>query len=128
MVVGSDPAAGVEIAEAVPRGELWRVLSIRAVLVTDGTAANRQVTFVFGDGTTTFFVTGPNANQVASQTMGYNLCRVGVKGNLSSAGVEVHAPLPPGFRLLPGFTIATLTGNFQSGDNWSAPILGVRKY
>ena len=126
VVTGSDPAAGAEISVTVPAGEIWRVISARATLVSDATVANRTASLTFDDGTSVYFGSGTFA-QTASQTGVYNW------GN--SLGAEdttvllaLTQTIPQGLLLTAGSRIRTVTTSIQAGDNWSAPVIYVEKY
>src|SRR5207244_3905006 len=53
--LGTDQAAGSEISEVVPTGKFWRILAVRAQLVTSGTAGNRFPRLEIDDGTNIFY-------------------------------------------------------------------------
>lgn len=125
-VTGTDPAANTEILEAVPTGARWRPLSIRAALVTDANAANREVAITFDDGTSVYAEAHAGVNQAASLTRQYAASRGGVRGAAATAtGILIAIPellLPAGHR------IGTATTNRQAGDNWSAPQLLIEEW
>lgn len=123
---GSDPAADTEWSETVPDGKVWRVLSIRATLVTDANAANRQVSVTLTDATNTFFRSSSASVQAASLTHIYTVADL--PGVVVGASSLVHqVPLPP-MLLPPGTVIASVTTNKQATDNWGAPVFYVEEF
>ena len=123
-IVGTDPAAGVEIAEVVPAGEIWEIQSIRIDLVTDATAVNREVVLRFGDGTSFLLRAGSNGVlQAASLTFRYFVAAwEGLRGPLDAAGLDIMIPIPR-LILYPAHTINTATVNLQGADDFAAPII-----
>ena len=125
-LLGTDPAANVEIAETVPTGARWRLLSLRAALVTDANAANREVAITFDDGTTVYAEAHSGVNQAASLTRQYTATPGGVRG-AAATGTGILIAIPN--LLLPAaHRIATSTTNRQAGDNWGAPQLLVEEW
>jgi hypothetical protein len=123
---GSNPAAdGSEWSETVPTGKVWRLLSIRATLVTDGNAANRQVSITLTDGTNTFFKSSSTSVQAASLTHGYTFSDL-PGAVVSSAALEHQVPVPP-LWLPAGTVIASVTTAKQATDNWGAPVFFVEE-
>lgn len=118
-ITGTDPAAGAEISETVPTGARWRFLSLRAIFVTDVTAANRAPVLTFDDGTNAFAGAANSVNQAASGTFTYHFGNVGANHANSSPGVMVSTPA--NLLLLAGYRMRTITGSIQAGDNWGAP-------
>jgi hypothetical protein len=125
-LAGSDPAAGAEIAETVPTGARWRLQSLRAALVTDATAANREVAIAFDDGTNTYAEAHSGVNQAASLTRQYTAAIAGIRG-AAATGTGILLAIPA--VILPaGHRIRTSTTNLQAGDNWGAPRLLVEEW
>ena len=125
-VAGTDPAAGIEVIEAVPTNARWRVRSLRAALVTAVTAATRTVGLVIDDATTTFLAFTSGTTQIASLTRTYN---VGDFGFLPTAvGGDIYFCLPEQPHLFQGWRIRTSTTNLQAGDNWGAPQMEIEEW
>ena len=125
-IAGTNPAAGVEIAESVPTGARWRLLGLSFTLVTDGTAANRRVNIGLDDGTTLFYEIPSQSDVAASTTEVFGigadaLARSSIS-DLQTMGLPAHALLFQGFR------IVTRTVNLQAGDNFGAPQLWVEEW
>lgn len=127
-VIGTDPAAGVEVADNVPAGEIWELISVRFVLVTDATVANREVRLFISDGSNNIFRSGTGVLQVASLTINYFAAAFGFRGALDNAGLELAIPIPPGLILLPAYVLGTATFNLQAGDDFSFPLYNVRQH
>jgi hypothetical protein len=124
---GSNPAGdGTEWSETVPTGRVWRILSIRATLVTDANAANRQVGVTLSDGTNVFFKSCSTSVQAASLTHSYTIADL-PGAVVASAALEHQVPLPS--MLLPaGTVIASVTTAKQATDNWGAPVFCVEEF
>lgn len=118
-ITGTDPAAGVEISEAVPTGARWQLLALQAILTCDATVATRTIFWTFDDGTTEWFRSGqgiqPVANNVIRTSLGSGMAEDITTGAAIIVPVPVRVVLPAGSR------INTVTSNLQAGDNWSAP-------
>jgi hypothetical protein len=124
---GSDVAANVEWSETVPAGKSWRILAIRATLVTDANVANRRVGVTISDGTNVVFKSNDESVQAASVTHNYNIAP---QEGHAVADVEHYTPLPiaDDFKLPAGFVIASTTLLRQAGDNWGAPVFMVEEF
>jgi hypothetical protein len=120
-VVGANPAAGAEFTVNVPVNTQWRVLSIRAPLVTDGTVANRETRLRIISGGNQVAIIPSGVVQAASETRDYLWFPGGVFHATPATG-DVSAPMPA--VVLPaGAIIESLTLNLQAGDNWGPPVL-----
>jgi len=125
-ILGTDPGAGVEIAETVPTGARWRFVSLRAALVTSAVAANRNVGLFFDDGSAIFAGAAVNFNHAASLTFTYHFGQVGQTFVQTSSQAMVSTP---GNIILPaGFRFRTITSAIDVGDNWGAPQYGVEEF
>jgi hypothetical protein len=125
-ITGTDPAPAVEITEAVPTGARWRVISLRATLVTDANVANRNAAFGYDDGATTLYLSQSDFAHTAGLSIPYNVAGHGYRG-APSAGFDrvVGWPTPV---LLAGQRLKTVTSSMQVGDNWSAPQMLVEEW
>lgn len=122
----TDPAANTEVTCTVPAGRIWRVISLRVVLVTDANVANRIPSFTIDDGTTVFYQTTSISAQAASLTWNYNFDAVENAPVVN--GTTAHLPMP--FRLLlgPGYRIKTSTAAIAATDNYGAPVVFVEEW
>lgn len=125
-ITGTDPAAGAEISETVPADARWRLMGVGLTLVTDATAANREVRLVIDDGTTIIAEIPAGVTQVASETRRYSF-GAGFPRGAGAQSLNVIAPLPP-VVLGAGYRVRTLTTNLQAGDNYGAPQLLVEEW
>ena len=71
-LTGTNPAANIEISQAVSTSEKWRLMAIYFTMVTDANAANRQVNLIIDDGTNNLMTLPAPAVQTASTTVIYN--------------------------------------------------------
>lgn len=126
VIVGTDPAAGVEISETVPTNAMWRLRSVQMTLVTDATVAARTPHLVIDDGTDIQQRIPSNAGISASTTQPVCWCPIG-DDTPSSTGAH-GAPHPMNLFLPPGSRVRTLTSNLQAGDDWGAPVLSVEEW
>lgn len=124
---GTDRAVNTEWTETVPSGKVWRLIAIRATLVTDGNAADRRVAVTITDGTNIVFKSTDESEQTASLTHAYNITK---QTGHAVASLDHYLPLPvaDAFLLPAGFVIASVTTNIQAGDNWSAPVFMVEEF
>lgn len=125
-VAGTNPAAGAEWSETVPTRARWRLLAVRAQLVTDATVSNRRAEFIVDDGTTSLLRVWSPTQQAAGATWNYVLSDFGV--DVVVAG-NVLVPMPGcGPVLNAGCRIRSSTTNLQAGDDWAAPQLLVEEW
>src|SRR4051812_40892275 len=102
-IVGTDPAAGVEVSETVPAGARWKLLSFRARLVTSAAVANRFPALVIDDGANILTEQYDNTTVVASTTRTYQAGVYGMSGAIS--GAFGNLALPENLVLAAGFRI-----------------------
>lgn len=127
LLTGTDPAAGVEITEAVPTNAIWRLISCMAFLVCDATVANRKVEWRVTDGTDIFYKNNDNVNQTASQSRAHILTiNQDLRGSDGFAPA-FHTPYPD-LRLPQGYELVTQTSGLVAGDNWGAPLLFIEEW
>jgi hypothetical protein len=124
-IAGTDQAAGAEISETVPAGARWRLRALSAVLVTDGNAANREVTITIDDGTTILFTAPSGFTHTASLTKRYSAAMIGAQ--TTPAQTTDRQIILPDLWLPGGARIKTVTTNIQVGDNYGAPQLLVEE-
>ena len=125
-ILGTDPAAGVEIAQSVPAGKIWRLHALSFQLVTDVTAITREVRIVVGDGANIFFMTAAGLSHTASETWRYSISNLGLVGTIAPTTGVALIPLPL-LVLLPAYTFATNTVNLQAGDDFGQPNMYVEE-
>lgn len=125
-ITGTNPSAGIECIETVPTGARWRPRSVFCQLVADGTAANREVTLTFDDGTTVYAIVPSYQAQIASATWSYTWGAHLAKQTIAQTNAQNNGL--PAIVSLAGHRIRTVTTNFQAGDNWFAPQLLVEEW
>jgi len=125
-VTGTDPAAGVEIIEAVPTNARWGLRSLYAELTSNATVLQRTVNFVIDNGAATFLDCRGVTTQAESLTCAYNVAEYGVQP--STVGSDIFFTIPFLGCLLQGWRIRTSTTNLQAGDNWGAPQMMVEEW
>lgn len=125
-IIGTNPAAGVEISETVPAWVRWRILGFKAFLITSAAVANRRVFLAADDGASAFMTIAAAADQTASQNISYNAGEGFPLVNV--AGFCQTLPLAGGMILRAGYRLLTWTANLQAADNWSAPIMLVEEW
>lgn len=119
-IIGTTPAAGTEINEVVPVNRRWELLSLRALLTTSATVANRQPLFAIKDAVGDIdFTSQSGIAQAASLAWNYTLAPFGFPATQNL--LEVSMPLFPKRILGSGYIINTSTTGLQAGDQWSAP-------
>lgn len=130
VIIGTNPAAGTEIVEAVPADKVWVLKNMLFTFATDATAITRRVKVIVDDGTDAniAFRLDCSQSQLASLTYNYNFVSGGHFNN-SLAGAVVLASLPSECIMLGGWRVRTSTDSIQAADDFtSAPKLWVIEY
>lgn len=127
VYTGTDQAANTEWSETVPAGRSWRILGIRASLVTDGNAADRTVAVTFTLSSNIVFRTVSESVQTASLTHAYNIAPIPSRAVVA---LNHHVPLPfaSDWVIPAGTIIASVTNNLQATDNWGVPVFFVEEF
>lgn len=125
-VLGTNPAAGAEITEAVPTNARWRLRGLSALLTTDVTVPVRTAIFVLDDGAIPLLRFPSATTQAASVNRTYNLAEY----SYQPAAVldQIFLPVPSRLYLFQGWRILTSTANLVAGDNWAAPQMMVEEW
>lgn len=129
LVLGTDPAANVEISETVPAAKAWELIAFTVVLV-QGATQTPLPSLVIDDGTTAYLtVPGASAALNASVTSRFTWAQ----GQPLTGGAALTintAPLPPGVRLIlpAGYRIKTSTSGIGANSNYGAPTLSIIEY
>jgi len=118
-LIGSAPAAGAEISQAVPTNALWRLLALEFGLTTGVAAATRLCRLVIDDGTNDLQRVEAAQTQVASLTKTYSW-GPGMPSRVAVTSDNL-APIPQDTRLPSGFRIRTVTDSIQAADQYTAP-------
>ena len=125
-IIGTNPAAGVEVSETVPTNARWRLLAINFQLATDATVANRAPALLIDDGVTTIVRVPPVAVQTASSSVRHTYAAVGA--GVTTNGFITPLPPPEAMILLGGSRIQTATSNLQAADDYSSVGLHVEEW
>jgi hypothetical protein len=125
-ITGTDPAANTEFSETVPTGARWRLINVRAILVTDANVATRVLQLIVDDGTNTLIDSEQDRTLPASQSRNANWSACGFVGGINN--VFGNGPLPPDLLLSAGCRIRSNTIGRQATDNWGAPQLLVEEW
>jgi hypothetical protein len=119
-IIGTTPAAGVNISEAVPTGARWQLLAFFTTLTTSAAAGNRGVQVsAFSGATVVAFAQFPQ-----TQGPGVGVNYEVAQGMVQATGYSTTTfmmPWPSGLRLPAGTTIQTQTAALDAGDQYAAP-------
>jgi hypothetical protein len=131
LLTGTNPAANVEISEAVPVGKHWLLYAVSVSLV-QGITQTPQPILIIDDGSTgvIFEGFGSSAVQAVSTTTRYNWAPGLPLSAQIGATTDVHAtaPLPEGLVLKPGYRIRTNTLGKGANSDYGAPVIYVVEY
>ena len=126
-VTGTNPAANVELGDAVPANKIWILLSYFVALV-QGITQTPQPILQFDDGVNVFWESiGSTAAQAASTTCAYTWahCYTAPTAQFSAgATVRSFAPLSQ-IPLLAGYHIKSSTLGLGANSDYGAPLLYV---
>jgi hypothetical protein len=117
FIIGTNPAAGAEITQAVPTGAVWRIIAINATLVTNANVANRRVHLVLKNGANGIVHCFNDVDQTAGTTKIYTFAPYGDIVDREDNN-KILVNLPMGILIDSDFTIVTETTNIQAGDDW----------
>lgn len=126
----ANPAAGAEISVTVPGNCFWKVLTMRAPLVTDATVANRRVHVRYTRDGIPFPImidTFSDVDQTASLTRTYNFGHFSDQTTRTDGGA-IQIALPDQFLLKSATTLTTVTTGLVAGDNWGDVVLWVEEF
>lgn len=126
-ITGTDPAAGTQILETVPTNARWKLKTLRILLTTNGTVANRRLIVIIDDGAIEIWRVRTPVDQTASTARNY-LYSMGRQKDTAFVTDEIHLPLPDDLVLFQGWRVRTITDNMQAGDNYGPPQLLVEEW
>ena len=136
VIVGADPAPGVEQVITVPSTERWNVLSARFELVTNSTAGDRSVFFSIDTGGDEYFRTFADGLVQANQRGIFTASPLGFVGTIGLGPSSIHQPVDVRTILIPvqqgiyvpgGHNFRTTTDRLEPGDDFSAATLLVER-
>lgn len=126
-ITGTNPAVGAEMAETVPEGALWELISLRMGFTTNAVAGDRRTVLILSLGLNTVYDAAQFQTVPASS--GPILTWAQGLAFESSAGPNyINAGLPNGVRLSAGSLIYTVTAPFGVTDDYGAPNMLVREW
>ncbi len=126
-VIGTDPAAGANVSEAVPAGARWTLLAFQARFQTDATVANRRLVLEFISPAVFIFGSAQPNVQTAGQDV-FNYWAGGMPLASVIASDALVAGLPIDLVLLPQQEIRCRAIGGVAGDDFLAPVLTVREW
>lgn len=120
-ITGTDQAAGFDVAETVPAGARWRLMGLKASLVTSATVNNRRVRFYYYNSSVLGIILLPaSITQAASLTYGYSAAP-GMAYESAPDITAVQVGIPNGIFLTAFAAYGTNTLLLDGADNWGAP-------
>lgn len=125
VATGTNPIAQAEISQTVPTGVRWRLVTMRATLVTDANAANRVVTLTIVRGSDTIYSVTAATAQTASLTNVYQWSNATHLAEVVGTARNYRLPWP--LWLDGGDVISTSTAAMQVADDWAAPIFTIEE-
>jgi hypothetical protein len=127
LIIGTNPAPGVEIAEAVPSGARWRLIHFIAQLSTSAAVASRvPYLSLFVSGTRFSFY--PPAASVPQTFVQYVQWATAYTTWVVGGVTAQAASMPAGLLLPAGSQVQTFTELLQAGDDWGTPELLVEEW
>lgn len=128
-LLGTDPAANVEISETVPTNAYWDLESIRCTLVCDANVADRTVNLIIDDGANVLYTLPAGAVITANETKTCIWVKDWARAEAAfDAADEIRTPLPHDLLLPQAYRVRTSTTNLQATDNFAAPRLKLREW
>jgi hypothetical protein len=121
-VVGTNPAANTELADVVPAGKWWWLLSVTVSCVQAATQTP-QPALIIDDGSINIYTsvgstTAQSVSTTVQYTWGIGLPLTGLVG--ATPNIVTTAPLAEFFFLGPGFHIKTLTAGIGANTDYGA--------
>jgi hypothetical protein len=124
--LGTNPAAGAEISEAVPSANRWNLKAITYTLVTSAAVATRQSHLIIDDGANILLDFPSSTTQTASLTRTYFWAPYAyAPGAVLS---NIYNPIPAGLVLPTGWRFRTVTDLIDAADDYSAPRYWIERY
>lgn len=119
-VSGGSQTAGAEVADTVPAGKSWFLLSVQHVLTKGGTGTPQPILQIADQsGAVAWECFGSSSVQAVNTTCTYTwapgLPQTGMIG--SGTGVHATSPMPPETLLGPGWQLKTTTINTVGGTS-----------
>lgn len=123
---GAQPAVGTAFSLLVPGGEVWRVITAQATLVTSAVVANRTPRFAVLDNDGTEIFRSITASSVSAGNTNTVQWATGFGNAISGAQGGQTAPLPELF-LDAGSQIQLTAGALDAGDQIQGVVLIIER-
>lgn len=122
-VAGTQPGANAEVADTVPAGKYWWLISATIAMV-QGATQTPQPALVIDDGSNNIVSTmgasgAMTASTTATFTWGVGLSLTALVG--ATPNIIATGGLPDFLLLPPGFRIKTLTAGLGANSQWGVP-------
>lgn len=136
VIIGADPAPGVEQVVTVPSTERWKILSAHFELMTSNTPGDRSVFFSMDENGGEYFRTLADGLVQADQRGIFTASTLGFVGTVGLGPSSIHQPADVRTILIPiqqdtfipgGHNLRTVTDGLELGDDYSAATLLVER-
>jgi len=127
MIYGTYPGAGNEVAEIVPTGARWELVTFRTELITSSFVATRRSGLYITDLSRTYWRSPAPLTQAGGTTVDVYWAQSGPFATAILTDVAV-AVLPAGLRIPAAHRIGTATNAIQSGDAYQIPVYTVNEW
>lgn len=133
VILTENPDAGdSQLTHTVPIGLRWNILSIRMVLTTEETVADRTVRISFGDSARTYFKNVSGAVQTATSAKEYFFVPgYGFQETSFDLNGDIRIALPSELTMIAGDIMTVGATNFQTGafkDDWGQGEIRVEEF
>jgi hypothetical protein len=119
IISGTDPAAGADPTLVADANTRWRIITVKAELVTDATVATRQARLELVVGGNTMFTVWSQVTHAASIDNTY-FWYPGGPDRSAAISNTINTGLPIEILMSGANQLQIQTNNLQAGDNWSA--------
>lgn len=126
-ILGTRPAAGVQVLEVVPTGARWELVAFYVSLDVSAAGVNREVFLNITSAGSTLGVFGFGLNVPPPATPQY-IWGQGLAPVADATNRVYEGPLPTRALLVAGATIQTAVYNFDAADRFGTPQYTVREW
>lgn len=128
IISGTTPALGGEIAETVPTGARWELVSVATLLTTSAVALNRRPSLIIDGGVSQRYARSPQAQTLAASLSKTCYWMAGMPHETGITADALTAGLPIGVHMLAGHRFVTATESMNVGDQYGAPLYQAREW